>query len=113
MPPQFSAESLRFLRALKRHNDREWFRGRRDEYDRVVRAPMIAVIEQLAHDFSRFAPEISASPKTSLYRIYRDTRFSDDKSPLKTQVAASFRWKSLPKGGGAGSGWGEAGAVPM
>ncbi len=102
MPPKFSAESLRFLRALKRNNDREWFRARREEYDRVVRDPMIAVIEQLARDFARFAPELSASPKTSLYRIYRDTRFSEDKSPLKTQVAASFRWKSLPKGGGAG-----------
>lgn len=91
MPPKFSAESLRFLRALKRNNDREWFRARREEYDRVVRDPMIAVIEQLARDFARFAPELSASPKTSLYRIYRDTRFSEDKSPLKTQVAASFK----------------------
>ncbi len=102
MPPTFSAASLRFLRALKRNNDREWFRARRDDYDRVVRAPMIAVIEQLAIDFGRFAPELMASPKTSLYRIYRDTRFSGDKTPLKTQVAASFRWRDLPKGGGAG-----------
>lgn len=102
MTPRFSAASLRFLRALKRNNDREWFRARREEYDRVVRGPMIEVIEQLARDFPRFAPEMVASPKVSLYRIYRDTRFSDDKSPLKTQVAASFRWRGLPKGGGAG-----------
>lgn len=102
MPPRFTVESLRFLRALKRNNNREWFRARRDDYDRVVRGPMIEVIEQLAHDFRRFAPELAASPKASLYRIYRDTRFSDDKSPLKTQVAASFRWRTLPKGGGAG-----------
>ncbi len=101
MPPTFSAASLRFLRALKRNNDREWFRARRDDYDRVVRAPMMAVIEQLATDFGRFAPELMASPKTSLYRIYRDTRFSGDKTPLKTQVSASFRWRDLPKGGGA------------
>jgi uncharacterized protein (TIGR02453 family) len=63
---------------------------------------MIAVIERLAIDFKRFAPEIVASPKASLYRIYRDTRFSDDKSPLKTQIAASFRWRDLPKGEAAG-----------
>jgi uncharacterized protein (TIGR02453 family) len=102
MPPRFTSDALRFLRALKRNNDRDWFRARRDRYDLVVRAPMVAVIEQLAVDFRRFAPEMTASPKTSLYRIYRDTRFSDDKSPLKTQISASFRWRGLPKGQGAG-----------
>ena len=100
--PQFTPATLRFLRALKRHNNREWFRERRDRYERDVREPMIAVIEQLALDFLRFAPEMVASPKLSLYRIYRDTRFSGDKSPLKTQVAASFRRHGLPRGGGAG-----------
>jgi uncharacterized protein (TIGR02453 family) len=101
-PPRFTTETLRFLRALVRNNNRDWFRGRRDDYERLVRAPMIAVIEQLAVDFPRFAPELVASPKTSLYRIYRDTRFSEDKSPLKTHISASFRWRGLPKGGGAG-----------
>ena len=102
MTPRFTVETLRFLRALKRNNDREWFRARRDRYERDVREPMIAVIEQLAVDLRRFAPEIVASPKTSLYRIHRDTRFSEDKTPLKTHVAASFRWRGLPKGEGAG-----------
>jgi uncharacterized protein (TIGR02453 family) len=98
----FTTETLRFLRALKRNNDRDWFKARKDQYDQHVRAPMITVIERLATDFKRFAPEIAASPKTSLYRIYRDTRFSEDKTPLKVQVSASFRWKGLPKGEGAG-----------
>ena len=98
----FTAETLKFLRALKRNNDREWFKARKDRYDEHVRGPMIAVIERLANDFPRFAPEIVASPKTSLYRIYRDTRFSEDKTPLKIQVSASFRWKGLAKGEGAG-----------
>lgn len=102
MTPRFTADSLRFLRALKRNNDREWFRARRDRYERDVRAPMVAVIERLAVDFKRFAPEIVASPKASLYRIYRDTRFSDDKTPLKTHISASFRWRDLPKGEAAG-----------
>jgi uncharacterized protein (TIGR02453 family) len=98
----FTSDTLKFLRALKRNNDREWFKARKDQYDTYVRTPMIAVIERLANDFKRFAPEIVASPKTSLYRIYRDTRFSDDKTPLKIQVSASFRWKGLEKGEGAG-----------
>ena len=102
MRPFFSSATLRFLRSLKRHNDREWFKARREQYERDVRGPMVALIERLALDFPRFAPEIVASPKTSLYRIYRDTRFSDDKTPLKIQVSASFRWRGLGKGEGAG-----------
>jgi uncharacterized protein (TIGR02453 family) len=102
MPPSFSNETLAFLRALKRNNDREWFKARRERYEAHVRGPMIALIERLAADFPRFAPEIVASPKTSLYRIYRDTRFSDDKTPLKVQISASFRWRGLAKGEGAG-----------
>ena len=98
----FTPDTIKFLRALKRHNDRDWFKARKDQYDAHVRTPMIAVIERLATDFKRFAPEIVASPKTSLYRIYRDTRFSEDKTPLKIQVSASFRWKGLEKGEGAG-----------
>jgi len=102
MLPRFTSDTLRFLRALKRNNDREWFRSRKDDYERHVRAPMIAVIEQLARDFTRIAPELVASPKASLYRIYRDTRFSEDKTPLKTNVAAVFPWKGLARHEGAG-----------
>jgi uncharacterized protein (TIGR02453 family) len=63
---------------------------------------MIDVIEQLARDFKRIAPELVASPKASLYRIYRDTRFSEDKTPLKTNAAAVFPWKGLARHEGAG-----------
>lgn len=100
--PRFPPEALSFLRALKRHNDREWFRARRDQYEAHVRAPMVAVIERLAEDFKTFAPELIASPRASLYRVYRDTRFSDDKSPLKTHVAAVFPCRALQKHEGAG-----------
>jgi uncharacterized protein (TIGR02453 family) len=102
MGPHFTKHTLSFLRVLKRNNDREWFKARKDDYERHVRAPMIVVIEQLAHDFKRFAPELVASPKTSLYRIYRDTRFSPDKTPLKTNAAAVFPWRGLPRHEGAG-----------
>jgi uncharacterized protein (TIGR02453 family) len=87
---QFTPKTLSFLRALKRHNEREWFRERKDQYEQHVRAPMIAVVEQLARDLPSFAPELIADARRSLYRIYRDTRFSEDKSPLKTHVAAVF-----------------------
>ena len=98
----FSRKTLSFLRALKRNNDREWFRARRDAYEAHVRGPMIAVIERLAEDFRSFAPELIASPKQSMFRIYRDTRFSGDKKPLKTHAAAAFRSRHLPKPQGAG-----------
>jgi uncharacterized protein (TIGR02453 family) len=98
----FSPKTLSFLRALKRNNDREWFRARRDQYDTHVHEPMVAVIERLAQDFRTIAPELIASPKQSMFRIYRDTRFSGNKKPLKTHAGAIFRTKELPKPQGAG-----------
>jgi uncharacterized protein (TIGR02453 family) len=98
----FTRKSVAFLRSLKRNNDREWFRARKDDYERHVRTPMTAVIDQLARDFRTFAPELVASPRHSLYRIYRDTRFSADKRPLKTHAAASFPRRGLPRHQGAG-----------
>jgi len=98
----FPPQALAFLRALKRNNDREWFKARRDRYEAVLRAPMCALIERLAEDFRTFAPDLTASPKASLYRIYRDTRFSESKAPLKTHIAAVFPARGLPKHQGAG-----------
>ena len=100
--PRFSDASLRFLRALKRNNRREWFLAHREDYEAHVRQPMTAIIERLADDLRSFAPEIVASPKTSMYRIYRDVRFSENKSPYKTHAAASFPTRGLPKHEGAG-----------
>jgi uncharacterized protein (TIGR02453 family) len=98
----FTPKTLSFLRSLKRHNDREWFRARRDQYDSHVHRPMVEVVERLAHDFRTFAPELIASPKQSMFRIYRDTRFSNDKRPLKTHAGAVFRTRQLPRPQGAG-----------
>ena len=98
----FPAETLRFLRALKRNNRREWFEAHRDDYEAFVRQPMTAIVERLAVDLRAFAPELVASPKVSIYRIYRDTRFSENKTPYKTHVAAVFPTRGLPKHEGAG-----------
>jgi len=99
---RFSNQTLSFLRRLKRNNRRDWFNAHRDEYERDVRQPMIAVIDRLAADFRTFAPELVASPKQSMYRIYRDIRFSPNKAPYKTHVAAVFPTRGLPKHEGAG-----------
>ncbi len=100
--PRFSTATLAFLRSLRRHNDREWFKARKDQYEQHVRGPMIAVVERLAIDLRGFAPELVASVKASLYRPYRDTRFSEDKRPLKTHVSAVFPCRGLGKHQGAG-----------
>ena len=96
----FTRKTISFLRTLKRNNDRDWFRARKDDYDTHVRGPMVAVLAQLAGDLRGFAPELVADPKVSLYRIYRDTRFSADKTPLKTHAAAHFPHRALRKQGG-------------
>jgi uncharacterized protein (TIGR02453 family) len=98
----FTPKTLSFLRALKRNNDREWFRAHKDEYDRDARGPMIRLIEMLAQDFPAIAPGLVADPKISLFRPYRDTRFSADKTPIKTHVAARFPARSFARGDGAG-----------
>jgi uncharacterized protein (TIGR02453 family) len=102
MTSPFTRKTLAFLRALKRNNDREWFRSRKDDYEQHVRGPMVELLARLAHDFPRFAPELVSDPRVSLYRIYRDTRFSSDKTPLKTHVAAHFPSRTFPRGEGAG-----------
>src|SRR4051812_4581362 len=100
MTSPFTIKTIRFLRALKRNNDREWFRARKAQYEADVRQPMIALIGRLAADFKSFAPDFISEPKVSLYRIYRDTRFSADKTPLKTHASAHFPMRGLPKGEG-------------
>jgi uncharacterized protein (TIGR02453 family) len=98
----FTRKTLAFLRSLKRNNNREWFHTHRLRYETDVRAPMLAVVERLAVDLPKFAPELCADPKVSLFRPWRDTRFSEDKQPLKTHVAAVFPHRLLGRMNGAG-----------
>ena len=100
--PRFGADALRFLRSLKRNNRRDWFQPRKAQYDTQVRGPMLAVVERLAIDLRPLAPEIVVDVKSAVYRIYRDTRFSENKTPYKTHIAANFPWRGLPKHEGAG-----------
>src|SRR5512140_3752549 len=100
--PRFPEEGLKFLRSLKRNNRREWFQPRRDQYEQVVRGPMTGFVLALREDFRRFAPEMVADPAVSLFRIYRDTRFSADKTPYKTHAAAQFPHRGMGRNTGAG-----------
>lgn len=88
--PGFTPAALTFLRQLKRHNDRAWFTPRKEEFDALLLLPMRLLVEELDVRLAESVPEIYGSPKRSIFRLYRDTRFSKDKSPYKTHVACWF-----------------------
>jgi uncharacterized protein (TIGR02453 family) len=79
-----------FFKSLKRNNRREWFQPRKHLFDQHVKEPMIELVTALNSDFAKFAPQYVTDPKKAVFRIYRDTRFSHDKTPYKTHIAASF-----------------------
>jgi uncharacterized protein (TIGR02453 family) len=94
----FTPKALTFLRALKRNNDGEWFRAHRADYLAHIQEPLHRLLETLADDLHDVAPELACSPRESTFRMYRDTRFSEDKTPLKTYVAWVLRPRGFPKG---------------
>ena len=100
--PYFSKEALKFLRGLKRNNDREWFEARRSIYEQELKRPMLAVIERVTDAMAEFAPAHVRPAQKSMMRIYRDTRFSADKTPYKTHVAAWWTRNGLEKTSGGG-----------
>jgi uncharacterized protein (TIGR02453 family) len=83
----FRPAALSFLRALRKNNRREWFELNRDAFERDVKGPLKAFVEELDVRFATLAPEFVGDPKSSLFRIHRDIRFSKDKSPYKTHAA--------------------------
>jgi uncharacterized protein (TIGR02453 family) len=86
----FPIEGIRFLEKLKRNNNREWFKQHKSEYDKFVKLPMQSFIAALRHRMETIIPEIDINPAKNIFRIYRDTRFGNDKTPYKTNVAAVF-----------------------
>ena len=87
----FPPEGITFLRSLKRHNTREWFQPRKEIYEEKVKGPMLELVTALMQRLADFAPDYLADPNKAIYRIYRDTRFSKDKTPYKTHIAAIFQ----------------------
>lgn len=94
----FQPEAIQFLVDLADHNDRAWFQPRKAEFERLLKEPMEALVAALDERFSARGIPLRADPRRSIFRIYRDTRFSKDKSPYKTNVGASIPWVQGPAG---------------
>jgi uncharacterized protein (TIGR02453 family) len=89
----FTPDLFAFLRQLKRHNDRDWFAKNKTRYEAVVRDPALLFIGGFAPHLAKLSPHFVADSRPSrgsLFRIYRDTRFSNDKRPFKTHVGIHF-----------------------
>src|SRR6476660_1758633 len=88
----FSPAAIQFLADLTANNERAWFQPRKAEYERLLKEPMEELCVALAAEFRGRDIPLHADATKSPFRIYRDTRFSKDKSPYKTYLAASFAW---------------------
>ena len=102
MDAHFNEAGVRFLRGLKRHNDRDWFNERKAVYEGEVKAPMLGVIAGVNAAMLGWAPEHVRAPEKTMMRIYRDIRFSKDKRPYKAHVAAWWARAGMEKTSGAG-----------
>jgi uncharacterized protein (TIGR02453 family) len=87
----FDPRLFKFLRQLKKNNNREWFQENKARYEEDVRDPLLRFIADFSKPLHKISTHFIADRRRSLFRIYRDTRFSKDKSPYKTMAAAHFR----------------------
>lgn len=93
----FPKSGIDFLKRLKKNNSREWFQKHKTEYEENVKFPMQCLIAGLRDRLRDEIPELDFNPKRSIFRIYRDVRFSKNKAPYKTNIAASFELKGKKK----------------
>ena len=101
----FEREAIQFLADLAANNERAWFQPRKADFERLLKQPMEALCAALAERFEARGIPLRADPLRSPFRIYRDTRFSRDKSPYKTNYAASFPWTEVdPQAGSTSDG---------
>jgi uncharacterized protein (TIGR02453 family) len=108
----FRPEAVEFLAELAEHNDRAWFQPRKADYERLLKQPLEALCDALEGEFRARGIPLQADPARSPFRIYRDVRFSKDKSPYKTNIGASFPsveragdGEVVPMGGRHGGGY--------
>ncbi len=90
----FTRKTFGFLKDLADNNNREWFQENRDRYDDDLRGPALQFVADFAPNLKKISPHFRADPRPSggsMFRIYRDTRFSKDKSPYKTYTGLQFR----------------------
>src|SRR5512143_517195 len=100
----FTQDAIQFLADLAQNNDRAWFQPRKAEFERLLKVPMEAMIAALAERLAARGVPMLADPQRSPFRIYRDTRFSKDKSPYKTHLGATFPWvEGVPRAEAGGA----------
>ena len=97
----FSDKSLKFFRELDRNNNREWFADHKNEYVTHIQQPMKQLIAELGPVMQELDPQVIVDPNRIMSRIYRDTRFSSDKSPYRPRIWFAFkrnveRWSETP-----------------
>ena len=97
-----SPEALKFLRGLEKNNNRDWFNQRKALYEVELKEPMLAIVRKITDAMMEFAPHHMRPAEKSVFRIYRDTRFSNNKLPYKTHVAAWWSHMGMEKTSGAG-----------
>lgn len=99
-PAPLSPALLAFLRDLADHNDRAWFAAERPRYERDLRRPLLAWIAAIKPLLAEALPDVVADPRPvggSMFRLHRDTRFSADKLPYKTNAGAQFRHRDASR----------------
>ena len=96
----FPPAGLEFFRKLQRNNRREWFQPRKATFEETLKQPMRELVMAVNDAMKKFAPEYVTDPDKAIFRIYRDTRFSKDKTPYKDHIAASFPRHGTPSGAG-------------
>jgi uncharacterized protein (TIGR02453 family) len=94
----FPKESITFLNSIRQNNTKEWFEAHRDEYEQLIKEPSAAYVVEMGEHLQALVPTIKAKPKVngSLFRIYRDVRFSKDKTPIKSRIGVIF-WQGVGK----------------
>lgn len=88
--PGFRPEAFRFLRDLAENNDRDWFKARKETYETELKEPLELLLVDGARRLSEAGLPLTAHPRGSRFRIYRDMRFTDDQRPYKTNVGGVF-----------------------
>ena len=84
----FTKETLNLLKNLKNNNNREWFNENKPRYVEYVKEPFEVFIGDLIEAMNPYFESLPITPKDAIFRIYRDVRFSKDKTPYKTKVSA-------------------------
>ena len=92
--PYFTKATFTFLKDLTENNEREWFRQNKHRYEDHVRDPAIRFITDFGDHLKTLSEHFRSDPRTvggSMFRVYRDARFSKDKTPYKTFIGIQFR----------------------